>query len=189
MAALRDAGAAVRALVRDPGGTAAGRLVGLGAELAVADLDRPDTVAAAFDGVAAVFAMTTFAGPARPAVEDGTVVLRMPLPGDVPLQLVATADIGKAAAVALLAPERIPDGAIELAGDELTGDQIAAAHGTAAGLPARYESLPLDVLAGDPDQHAMFAWFARPPAYRADLAAGRRLVPDLQDLATWLRRR
>ena len=263
VAALRDTGAAVRALVRDPGGTAAGQLVGLGAELAVANLDRPDTVAAAFDGVAAVFAMTTFtgprgvdgevehgrvigdaalaagvehvvyssvggaeratgvphfeskrrveehltslglrttfvrptffmdnfAGPARPAVEDGTVVLRMPLPGDVPLQLVATADIGKAAAVALLAPERIPDGAIELAGDELTGDQIAAAHGTAAGLPARYESLPLDVLAGDPDQHAMFAWFARPPAYRADLAAGRRLVPDLQDLATWLRRR
>jgi uncharacterized protein YbjT (DUF2867 family) len=135
------------------------------------------------------FFMDNFTGPARPVVEDGGLVLRMPLPSDVRLQMVATADIGKAAVVALLAPEKIPGGALELAGDELTGNQVAAAHGAAAGLPARYEPLPPDVLAKDPDQHAMFAWFAHPPAYQADLAAARQLVPDLQDLRTWLRRR
>ena len=42
-------------------------------------------------------------------------------------------------------------------------------------------------LADDTDLQAMFRWFATPPAYRADLAASRRLVPDLSDLRTWLR--
>jgi len=32
----------------------------------------------------------------------------------------------------------------------------------------------------------MFRWFASPPAYRADLPATRRLVPDVSDLGTWL---
>jgi uncharacterized protein YbjT (DUF2867 family) len=262
-AALLEAGASVRALVRDPNASAATRLAGQGAQLAVADLDQPAALREAFDGAAAVFAMTTFTGPrgvegevehgvaigdaardagvshivyssvggaerrtgiphfeskrrveehleslglhtiflrpaffmdnftgpARPVTRNGEIVLRMPLPDDVPLQMIATTDIGKAAALALMEPERVPGGAIELAGDELTGEQIAAAHGVAAGLPARYESLPLDALAEDPDQQAMFAWFARPPAYRADLVASRRLVPGLQDLPTWLRRR
>lgn len=261
--ALLEAGASVRALVRDLRAPAASRLAGLGAELVQADLDRSDTLVEAFDGAAAVFAMTTFAGPrgvegevehgraigdaardagvelvvyssvggaerrtaiphfeskrrveehleslglrttflrptffmenfagpARPATEGGVLVLRLPMPGGTPLQMVATTDIGKAAAVALLSPGRIPGGAIEIAGDELTPEQIAAAHGAAAGLPARYEPVPLELLAEDPDQQAMFAWLAHPPAYEADLSATRQLVPDAQNLAAWLRRR
>lgn len=110
----------------------------------------------------------------------------MPLPAGVPLQMVSTRDVGKSAAVALLTPDRIPGGAVELAGDELTGELVAAAFGAADSRPARYEPLPLDVLSGNPDQHAMFAWFAQMPAYQADRELSRRLVPDLQDLRTWL---
>ena len=80
----------------------------------------------------------------------------------------------------------MPGGEIEIAGDELTGEQIAAAFGDHAGLPARFEPLPLDVLADDPDQRAMFTWFTTPPAYRADIAATRRLVPDVKDFRAWL---
>jgi uncharacterized protein YbjT (DUF2867 family) len=130
-----------------------------------------------------VFFMENLAGAA--STDDGTLVLRLPLPGGVPVQMVAVADIGSASAAALLDPARVPGGAIELVGDEVTGEQAAAAFGAARGLPARYEPLPLDVLPDD-DQKAMFTWFTHVPAYRGDLEESRRLVPDLHDLPTWL---
>jgi uncharacterized protein YbjT (DUF2867 family) len=119
-------------------------------------------------------------------VEDGTVVLRAPLVPGLPLQMVAVDDIGASAAAALLDPARVPGGEIEIAGDELTAEQVAEALGADADLPARFEPLPLDVLADDPDQQAMFTWFTRPPSYRADIEATRALVPGLKDLRGWL---
>jgi len=80
----------------------------------------------------------------------------------------------------------VPVGSIEIAGDELTGEQIADAFGRQAGLPARFEPLPLAALAGDPDLDAMFTWFTRLPAYQADFAATRELHPGVHDLPTWL---
>jgi uncharacterized protein YbjT (DUF2867 family) len=132
------------------------------------------------------FFMENFASFFAPQTEDGVVVLRAPLAPSVPLQMVAVDDIGAAAAAALLDPARVPGGAIEIAGDELTGEQVAAAFGADAGLPARFEPLPLDVLADDPDQHAMFTWFTSPPSYLADIEATRALVPDLKDFRAWL---
>jgi hypothetical protein len=62
-----------------------------------------------------------------------------------------------------------PGGAIEVVGDQLTGSQIAAAFGSHAGLPARYEAMPLSVLDGNPEDQAMFRWFAKRSDYPADL--------------------
>lgn len=132
------------------------------------------------------FFMENFVNFLAPRVEDGTLVFRLPLPAGVSLQMIATADVGEVAAAALLDPARIVDGQIEIAGDELTGEQIAAVYSDNAGLPARFEPIPLDALADNPDQQAMFAWFAKPPAYQADFAATRNLAPSVQDLATWL---
>lgn len=119
-------------------------------------------------------------------VEDGTVVVRQPLPAGIPLQMIAVADIGRVAASALLGAE-VPGGAIEIAGDERTGEQIAAAFGEVAGLPARYEELPLESLAGLGDAAAMFAWFRERPAYLGDLEGTRALDPELLDLPSWIR--
>lgn len=135
------------------------------------------------------FFMDNFASFSKPAVQDGTLVVRLPLPAGVPLQMVATRDVGQVVARALLHPELIASGAVEIAGDELTGEQIAAAFGEAAGLPAHYEPVPLEVLSGNPDQQAMFSWFAHVPAYQADFNASRSLVPDLLDLRAWLAQR
>ena len=123
--------------------------------------------------------------PGSVSEEDGALVLRLPLPARVPLQMVAVEDIGAASAAALLHPARVPGGAIELVGDEVTGEQAAAAFGRARGLPARYEALPVEVLP-DEDLTAMFTWFAHPPAYQGDVEASRRLVPDLHTLDDWL---
>jgi uncharacterized protein YbjT (DUF2867 family) len=257
--ALLAAGAGVRALVRDPKAPAAHALAQLGAQLAHADLEDADSLRAAFTGVDAVFAMTTFAGPtgvegevehgrligeaardaevphlvyssvggaerhtgiphfeskrrveehltcmglpvtfvrptffmenfnqSGPQEQDGVLVLRSPLASGVPLQMVAVDDIGAVAAAALLDPTRLPGGSIEIAGDELSGEQIADAFGQQAGLPARFEPLPLTVLADDPDLQIMFTWFTKLPAYQADFAATRELDPGVQALPTWL---
>ena len=124
-----------------------------------------------------------------PTMEEGALVLRMPMPGDIGLQMVAVDDIGAVSAAALLDPSRVPGGSIEIAGDELTGDEIAAAFGQDAGVEGRYEALPLDVLDDNPDNQAMFAWFAQAPAYQADFEATRDLAPGVRTFAAWLSER
>jgi uncharacterized protein YbjT (DUF2867 family) len=126
----------------------------------------------------------TFMGP---SLENGEIVLRWPMPDGIPLQLVAVRDIGRISASFLLGTAAAPGGAIEIAGDERTGSQIAAAFGEHAGLPARYEALPLNVLGDNEDAQAMFRWFAETPAYQADISAVRTIEPGLWDLPTWIR--
>ena len=113
--------------------------------------------------------------------------VRLPLPGDVPLQMISVRDIGKTAAALLASrdPEAAP---VEIAGDELTGEQIAERLGQRLGAPARFVELPLGALGDDDDQKAMFQWFTKLPAYRADFDRTRELVPDVADLVTWLQR-
>lgn len=131
-----------------------------------------------------VFFMDNFARFMVPTEEDGAVVVRMPMPGDVPLQMIASADVAAVSTVALLEPERIESGVVQIAGDELTGEQIAAAYGEHRGLEGRYEAVSTDVL--DEDSKAMFEWFARLPAYQADFAATKRLHPQVMAFAQWL---
>jgi uncharacterized protein YbjT (DUF2867 family) len=132
-----------------------------------------------------VFFMDNFLSMA-PTVEGNELVLRLPVPDGIKLQSIATRDIGVVAAAALLDPVAVP-AEIEIAGDELTGSEIAAIFGAHVGLSARYEALPVEVLDGQDDLQKMFRWFAETPAYQADIAAVRRIDPDLWNLKTWLK--
>jgi uncharacterized protein YbjT (DUF2867 family) len=144
--------------------------------------------------VPATFLRPTFfmenLGPQLTPDQSGDVVVRLPLAADVPLQMVAVRDIGAAAARLLVEPTVIDGDAVEIAGDELTLDEVAerVAERVArtSGRPARFEEVPLDALGDDADLKAMFRWFTTVPAYQADLAATRRLVPDVSDLEAWL---
>jgi uncharacterized protein YbjT (DUF2867 family) len=120
------------------------------------------------------------------SVENGHVVVRMALPDGIPLQMVAVRDIGRAAAAILLGGTGVEGDSVEIAGDTLTGSQIAKTIGAYAGLPARYEALPLEAIASFGDTAEMFRWFAETPAYQADFDATRALVPDALDLPSWL---
>ena len=119
-------------------------------------------------------------------VENGQVVVRMALPDGIPLQMVAVRDIGRAAAAILLGGTAVEGDSVEIAGDTLTGSQIAKTIGAYAGLPARYEAIPLEAIASFGDTAEMFRWFAETPAYQADFEATRALVPDALDLPSWL---
>lgn len=129
---------------------------------------------------------TPFMEVLTPRVEHGEIVLRLPLPEDVALKMVSIRDVGRVAAALLLDTAEAPGGAVELVGDELTGPQIAAAFGARAGLPARYEALPLSVLPSDLDR-AMFRQFAKMAEYPSDLAAARAIEPATLDLPEWIR--
>ena len=130
--------------------------------------------------------MENFASVMAPSLEHGEIVLRLPLPADVALKMISIRDIGRAAAALLLDTAEAPGGAVELIGDELTGPQIAAAFGARAGLPARYEALPLSVLPSELDR-AMFRQFAEAAEYPSDLAVVRSIEPATLDLAGWIR--
>jgi uncharacterized protein YbjT (DUF2867 family) len=131
-----------------------------------------------------VFFMDNFRSMA-PTVDGDELVLRLPIPDDISLQTVAVRDIGVVAAAALLDPAAVP-ATIELAGDELTGSELAATFGAHVGMSARYEALPIEVLDGQDDLQKMFRWFAETPAYQADIAAVRRIDPELWNLRAWL---
>jgi uncharacterized protein YbjT (DUF2867 family) len=132
-----------------------------------------------------VFFMDNFLSMA-PSVEGNELVLRLPFPDGIKLQTVAVRDIGVVVAAALLDPTAVP-AAIEIAGDELTGSEIAAVFGAHVGSSARYEALPVEVLDGQDDLQKMFRWFADTPAYQADIAAVRRIDHDLWNLQAWLK--
>jgi uncharacterized protein YbjT (DUF2867 family) len=143
-----------------------------------------DVVLSSF--VRPTFFMENLAGTVR-ADDSAEFVYRFPMPGDVPIQMVAVSDIGKVSAAVLLDPSLLPTGTVEIAGDVLTGAEIAVAIGRRLGKPARFEALPLSVLGDEPDRKAMFEWFVDTPAYQADFEATRRLDPSVLDLAAWLK--
>ncbi|MYY11094.1 NmrA family NAD(P)-binding protein [Streptomyces sp. SID4919] len=119
-------------------------------------------------------------------VDDG-LVLGMWLRPEVPVQIIATDDIAAFAADAFDDPGAWAGRQVEIAGDELTGPQMAEAYARVSGVPTRYEYLPIEKLrAVREDLATMFDWFDR-EGYRADLPELRRLRPDLITLETWLR--
>jgi uncharacterized protein YbjT (DUF2867 family) len=121
-----------------------------------------------------------------PRVVDGELVLSLWLDPATPVQLIATSDIGGFAAEAFEHPGDWAGTVVEIAGDELTGPQMAAAFGAASGLPARFQQLPIEPLrAARPDLAAMFDWFGR-DGYHADLPILRRIRPGLVSLQSWL---
>jgi uncharacterized protein YbjT (DUF2867 family) len=142
--------------------------------------------------VPAVFVRPTFfmenLSRALGAEDAPEFVLRLPIPGDVPMQMVAVADIGQVSAAALRDPASVPGGSVEIAGDEVAFADAAALIGRQLGKRGRFEALPLSVMDGDSDRQAMFQWFVDTPGYRADFAATRRLDPEVLDLPGWLDR-
>jgi uncharacterized protein YbjT (DUF2867 family) len=143
------------------------------------------------DVVPSVFVRPTFfmenLGRALAPDDSEEFVFRLPMPGDVPIQMIAVADIGKVSAALLRDPALVSTGSIEIAGDVVTGDSAATLIGERLGKPGRFEPLPLSALGGDADRRAMFEWFVNTPAYAADFDGTRRIDPGVLDLAGWLK--
>ncbi|WP_280334696.1 NmrA/HSCARG family protein [Nocardia wallacei] len=114
--------------------------------------------------------------------DNGVRVGTVRLDPDTRLQMVAATDIGRIVADAFERPGEYIGEKLEIAGDELTVRQIAAACTEADGVPTRVvrpDRLP-------PAVADMFAWLDE-HGYRTDITALRRRFPQLLTFETWLR--
>jgi uncharacterized protein YbjT (DUF2867 family) len=116
---------------------------------------------------------------------DGT--LSHFLPPNLPTQLIAVHDIGVFATLAFSNPGHYLGRRIELAGDELSFTQIAAAISAAAHRSVRYQQIPLAALLGDTlDKQGTNRLLEPNGVWRADIAALREVHPQMQTFNQWL---
>ncbi len=115
-------------------------------------------------------------------------IYAMALPPTRKLAQVAVADIGAVAVRVLEEPGRFAGKRFDLAGDELTGNDVVAILSRITGRPFTYFQVPLDVIRqrmGE-DGAKMNEWFDR-VGYTVDRAALRREFPDVafHDFESW----
>jgi uncharacterized protein YbjT (DUF2867 family) len=132
--------------------------------------------------------MDNFASFNRPMLDGGELVISLALRPQTRLPLVATRDIGVFAAIAFDQPGRFIGRHAEIAGDCLSGPQIAEVFGRTCGVPARFRQLPTGQLrAFDGEVAKMFEWMDSRAADEPDIAALRADHPGLMTLEAWLR--
>ncbi|MGJ6969557.1 NmrA family NAD(P)-binding protein [Streptosporangium sp. G11] len=119
-------------------------------------------------------------------LHDGAVATAFA--ADVPQQIMAVDDVGAFAALAFAQPGEWIGRAVDLAGDELTPRQIAAAISAAIDRPLPYVQIPIEVIAQLGAEFAYAYTWLNERGYRADVAFTRALHPGLLDLRTWLQR-
>jgi uncharacterized protein YbjT (DUF2867 family) len=95
-------------------------------------------------------------------------------------------DVAAFVAMAFAEPHEWIGRTEDLAGDELTPVDIAAAISAATGRDLPYERIPIDAIRQVSEDFAHANEWLNERGYRADVAATRRLHPGLLDLRAWL---
>jgi uncharacterized protein YbjT (DUF2867 family) len=153
-------------------------------------------------GVPTTFLLTSFywdnfiyfgSGPQR--LPDGTLAITFPL-GDKPLSAIAVEDIGKCAYGIFKRGRDLIGKTVGIAGEHLTGGQMAAALSRALGKQIRYNAVTPEVyrglgFPGADDLGNMFQFKRDFNEYFTgirDIAFARTLNPELQTFEQWLAR-
>ncbi|MBB5804109.1 uncharacterized protein YbjT (DUF2867 family) [Saccharothrix ecbatanensis] len=118
------------------------------------------------------------------ALRDGTVSTGMA--PHIPQQFIAVDDVAVFVALAFAEPHAWIGRTEDLAGDEVTPAEVAAAISAATGRTMPYEQVPIELIRQVNEDFAHANEWLNHRGYRADVAATRRLHPGLLDLRTWL---
>lgn len=124
------------------------------------------------------FFMENFTSPMfRHGLSSG--ILGLGLPPTVGLQMVAVADLAAFATLVLMDPEEFIGQRIEVASDEVTGQQATDLLSYASGHRLHYQQLPLGFLQEESDDMArMYEWLGR-VGYHADILTLRHTYPEV----------
>lgn len=124
----------------------------------------------------------------HPQLHNDVALFRIPLHPTTKRQMIAADNIGIVVADMFDNSDKFIGQALEIAGDELTGPQIAEIYTKVTGQPARFEEQPIgEVRAFNREFAAMFEWLNE-QGFKADIAACRRTYPELSSFETWLER-
>jgi uncharacterized protein YbjT (DUF2867 family) len=117
--------------------------------------------------------------------------LLTPIRPDMPLQTIASDDIGNFISLAFAEPERFIGLELEIAGSELTSPEAAEVFARVLGRRVKVHRLPIPAvrLSMGKEWAQMFKWLDK-SGFRADIPALRRDYPEvrLTSLEEWLRR-
>jgi uncharacterized protein YbjT (DUF2867 family) len=124
---------------------------------------------------------------------DGVLAITLPM-GERKLPGIATEDIGKCAYGIFEKGRELIGKSVGIAGEHLTGAQMAAAFSKALGQEVRYNAISPEVFRGfgfpgADDLGNMFQYyhdFSNDVCAARDIAFSRSVDPELQDFATWL---
>ncbi|MBI5058658.1 NmrA family NAD(P)-binding protein [candidate division KSB1 bacterium] len=125
---------------------------------------------------------------------DGVLGITMPM-GDTKLPGIAAEDIGKCAFGIFKKGHEFIGKTVGIAGEHLTGNEMASALTRAIGQPIRYHDVPADVYRGFgfPGADDVGNMFQYKRDFNADFVGGRNLGlarslnPELQSFETWLK--
>ena len=133
-----------------------------------------------------VWFMENFTTFSKPSAEG---ILMMPMRADKKLAMVALRDIGEFGAAAFMRPNDFLGQAIDLAGDELTMQEVAAQLSKVTGRSIQFQALPLEQAeaALGHDLATMFRWFNE-VGYQINVAALKQTfgIP-LTTFAEWIK--
>ena len=143
-------------------------------EQRLAELETPSAV------IAPVAFMENIVFPwTLPALQNG--VYPVPVTAETPVQQIAVRDIGRYTAQVLLRPDEFAGRRLNIAGDQATGPETAAALSEASGRVITFAAGDrADVL--DPDLRRMYEWFEQ-DGYTADLLGLKAEFPTVNALS------
>jgi uncharacterized protein YbjT (DUF2867 family) len=124
--------------------------------------------------------------PMREGIEQQGV-LRLPLAPETRLQMISVDDLGIFVTMAFEHPGHWQDRAVDLAGDELSMQEIAEALGRKIGRHVQYAPIPWDEF----ERHAgsattlMYRWL-QDVGFQVDIAALRYEHPNMMAFERWL---
>jgi uncharacterized protein YbjT (DUF2867 family) len=131
-----------------------------------------------------VFFMENWLG-SKDQIARGTLAL--PLSPETHLQMIAVDDIGAFVAAAFEKPGRWIGRALQIAGDDLSMNEIVHAFSTAAAHEVRYQQISFDEFEQTAGHEitVMYRWFQE-VGYKVDLPALRQELPNLTSFDRWL---
>jgi len=134
-----------------------------------------------------VFFMEYFLMPEiKKQLQNGS--LRMALDSEMPLQLISVDDIGALVTMAFDNPDLYAGKTLEIAGDEITGNQIADIFSKVTGKTVSFEQIEVDDVRAKGADFAMFFDWLNRKGFSVNIPEVKQIYPEICSFKTWVKK-